>query len=764
MEAQKQAIFPGTISIVIFSLLFFLVRNFYQEQYDTTQKELFGMENISVMHSVGTMLKHNRFINQIQPSLKNQLENSSLIPKSNIIIELQKINNPMLKDHFLSLVEKDLLIYETYEEHTSILKLLEDEKFNLADTLSLNLEPQREMAFLISITIRIIPEILKNIENLRAIGLTALQTDKKQDYNRFRLDNNINDFLENLENISQILVKIKNTDTSKLNSILENTVSELKTLQMTILNIQEGINEQTSIDYFLKLSTISDSMNNFFIITKDILVEKLQDRKHKIDFKMSMGTILYIIVIIFTLMVMFRNYYKSKKLIKEVSKKISEDNYISTLKETLLTSSSLKKVCEMSITQLVEKFGAISGILYIYDDNNYKLYLGGTYGIDPLNVDCTLCIHDNLIGDCIIDHQLKITHSELVLNNGTQKINVHELVSIPLINLDKSIGAVQLYFTERFDYGEIEFLKRVVYIMSNNIYQSEQDNQTEHYLKLIDKNIMVIKSDLNGDIIDVSEEFCNLSGFTKEELIGKNHRIFKHEDTSQLLYAELWGKIKQGLVWRGEIKNRTKDGGYYWAENIIAPNVDLNGNITGYTGIKHDITSKKLVEELSITDGLTNLFNRRYFDEIFKKKLLIAQRENKKLALAIVDIDYFKQYNDAYGHQAGDNALIAVANSIKSAMSRPNDYCFRIGGEEFAMLYNYKDENSVVEFSNRLRRSVESLKIAHSGNYSSNYITISIGIKFIKGEELKNSENSFKEADEALYEAKNAGRNRVVAV
>lgn len=763
MEPQKQAIIPGTISIIIFSLLFFIVRNFYQEQYESTQKELLGIKKISVIYDVRSMITKNIFLNSIDLDIKNQLNNTTPIPNSDILLKLKQIDNEKLTDSISSLIEKEQKLSKEgiNREYFSFLKLLKDEKLNISDELSLYLEPQREISFLISIVIRLIPDALFNIENLCSINLQTYHKGEKDEYQRFLLDYNINEFLLRLEKISKILKKVPATYSNSLNLLLEEIILEFKSLHMITLNIQQGINEQSSIDYFLKLSTINNSMSSLFKLTKGHLVNKLEDREQDINFKLNNGTSIYIVIILLTLLVMYRNYNRSKKLITEVGKKQSDDKYISTLKETLLTSNSLKRVCEMSIYQLVKKFGAVSGILYIYDENNYKLYLGGTFGIDPLNVDCTICLHDNLIGDCIIDQQLKITQSDIKLIDESKKIKIHELVTIPLINLDKSIGAVQLYFTSNFNYEEINFLKRVVYIISNNIYQSEQDNKTEHYLKLIDNNIMVIKSDLNGDIVDVSEEFCNLSGFTKDEIIGKNHRIFKHEDTPQMLYVELWDTIKKGLVWRGEIKNRKKTGGYYWAENIIVPNVDLNGNITGYTGIKHDITSKKLVEELSRTDALTNLYNRRYFDEIFKTKLLIAIREEKKVALSIIDIDYFKQYNDTYGHQEGDKTLIAVANKIKSIMSRPNDYCFRIGGEEFAMLYYYKDEESVINFSNKIRRSVENLHIPHSGHYSSKYVTISIGVKFIKESDLTNAERAYKEADRALYQAKSKGRNRV---
>ncbi len=764
MESQKQVIFPGVVSIAVFTLLFFMVRNFYQEQYITTEKKLLGIEQISILYNVSSIIKNNIFINKIKPDIKNQSEILSLIPNTNILEKLKKFNNQKINNYFLDFIkqESQLSKEEINKKYITTLKILEDEIFNIADISSLNLESQRDIAFLISITLKILPKAIKNIENLSDIDLNTIYINKKQKHYQFIINENISDFSSDITNISKKSLKILSNYNQVVNPIIENIISEFKTLQTTL--IRKNISKQDALNYFLQLSKINSFIDSLFMTTKELLVNKLKERKESIAFKIENGTSLYILLMILTLIVIYINYTKSKKLLMQINKKNKDDKYIAELKEMLLTIHSLRDMCEVSIEQLVKNFNAVNGILYIYDDKNYKLYLGGTYGIRYSNVECTLHLHDNLIGDCIIDQQLQITQTDLEIDNNGEKIKINEMLSIPLINLDKSIGAVQLCFSNTFDNNEINFLKRIIYIMSNNIYQSEQDDETKYYLKLIDKNIMIVKSDLNGIIIDVSEEFCNLSKFNKDELIGQSYRIFKHDDTSQLLYVELWRTIKQGLSWRGEMKNKAKDGGFYWTENIIVPNYDINENIVGYTSIKHNITDRKLVEELSITDALTDLFNRRYFDEIFKKKILIARRENKKIALAIIDIDYFKQFNDTYGHQAGDKALQSVANDIKSKMSRPSDYSFRIGGEEFAMLCYYADESSILDFFNKVRESIRNLKITHSGHYSSKYITVSIGVKFIKDNELNDACNAYKEADDALYKAKNLGRNRVVSI
>jgi diguanylate cyclase (GGDEF)-like protein len=182
---------------------------------------------------------------------------------------------------------------------------------------------------------------------------------------------------------------------------------------------------------------------------------------------------------------------------------------------------------------------------------------------------------------------------------------------------------------------------------------------------------------------------------------------------------------------------------------------------TGYTAVFQDITNEKKVEELLISDGLTGIYNRRYFNEILPKFLNICKRENDYLSFVILDIDFFKQYNDTYGHQEGDNVLIRVALCLQESITRGNDYVFRIGGEEFCLLFKGLDENQSLEFVNKIRQNIENLKIPHSKNSVCPYITASFGLTVQKGQDITNEVSIYSKADEQLYRAKESGRNRV---
>ena len=170
---------------------------------------------------------------------------------------------------------------------------------------------------------------------------------------------------------------------------------------------------------------------------------------------------------------------------------------------------------------------------------------------------------------------------------------------------------------------------------------------------------------------------------------------------------------------------------------------------------------EKELQNLSITDELTQLYNRRFFNSKIEEEMNRAKRENKHLCLMVLDIDFFKQYNDTYGHQKGDFVLQEISKVLKNRTNRASDFAFRIGGEEFAILVNL-EKNKISEFAEAIKNDIENLKIEHSGNKVSKYVTTSIGVNFKQADELKNIDELFKVADDNLYEAKRSGRNCVV--
>jgi len=168
------------------------------------------------------------------------------------------------------------------------------------------------------------------------------------------------------------------------------------------------------------------------------------------------------------------------------------------------------------------------------------------------------------------------------------------------------------------------------------------------------------------------------------------------------------------------------------------------------------------LQKLSCQDGLTGIANRRRFDSFIQKEFLRSAREGTMLSLILIDIDYFKLYNDNYGHLMGDDSLHKVAQALQQAVQRPADLVARYGGEEFAVILPNTTANGALRMAESLRYAVESLEIPHGYSPLCGIITISMGIACKVAVETSSPSELIAIADEALYEAKNAGRNQSI--
>jgi len=179
-----------------------------------------------------------------------------------------------------------------------------------------------------------------------------------------------------------------------------------------------------------------------------------------------------------------------------------------------------------------------------------------------------------------------------------------------------------------------------------------------------------------------------------------------------------------------------------------------------YLARKNEQKLIQKLSDLSLTDPLTQLYNRRYYDNIIDKMIANAKRENKCIHFFILDIDFFKNYNDYYGHEKGDQALISIARIVKENIQRESDFVFRLGGEEFAGIMISHDKESTQEWIKQLCFKVEDLKLEHKKSHCSEYTTVSIGISSKCVDEVFSAKDLYLEADKALYEAKLQGRNQ----
>ncbi len=271
----------------------------------------------------------------------------------------------------------------------------------------------------------------------------------------------------------------------------------------------------------------------------------------------------------------------------------------------------------------------------------------------------------------------------------------------------------------------------------------------------------------------VIEEFNpaaeRIFGYRALEVIGANVRMLMPEpyraEHDGYLERYLTGGASHIIGVGREVTGRHKDGGTF-PLHLAVGRMAL-GDGVAFVGVLHDITDQKRLEEhlraLSMRDGLTGIYNRRTFDEALEREWRRALRQGQPLGLVMLDIDFFKRFNDSRGHQAGDACLKAVAQSVASAVYRPADLAARYGGEEFVALLPETGPEEAARIAERIRQGVELLAIPHGASDVAPQVTVSLGTASIRPRADQDAAQLVNLADQALYGAKSNGRNRVVA-
>ena len=293
------------------------------------------------------------------------------------------------------------------------------------------------------------------------------------------------------------------------------------------------------------------------------------------------------------------------------------------------------------------------------------------------------------------------------------------------------------------------------------VYAYQKRKQKE-YIREIYELSLATEIDLNSrTIIWASKSFMKLTGYSHQELKGMSYLQLAREDIPTEFVEHIHALLMSGSTWVGDVEARKKTGESYWIELTLTPNKNLWGNVNRVLATRVDITDKKRIEKLSVSDVLTGLFNRRHYNEIIELEIRRSQREHLALGLVMLDIDFFKAVNDNYGHQQGDLVLKQISNVLKDAFNRANDHVFRVGGEEFMVICRFKTQQDFETYLKKVCLQVEALAIKNEGAIN-DVVTISVGGVYSEPSRELNAEDLFKTVDLMLYEAKQNGRNQVV--
>ena len=361
------------------------------------------------------------------------------------------------------------------------------------------------------------------------------------------------------------------------------------------------------------------------------------------------------------------------------------------------------------------------------------------------------------------------------------KLQALEAGADAFLNKPLDIAELQanLRVAERILKAEADLQAQKQQLQDLNEELASQNEQLQHSYRLIEhanrrfselfENVPVacFTIDLEGNIHEWNLAAQQLYGYTKEEVLFQPFyaKVFKGASASRL--HEMLQRVLQGGVLTGiESEDYDSEGNLHYVIRSVFPIRNPNREVVGAIVSVVDVTYRveyenqlkamnQKLQSLAVTDGLTGLHNHRAFQDYLEEQFQDAMRNKQPLALLLMDVDHFKQYNDTYGHQAGDEVLRQVAQ-ILQAHVREGDFVARYGGEEFVVVLPRADLESAVAVAERLRRAVE------SAEWSLRPVTGSFGVACIRPD-METRQELIEAADQALYQAKKNGRNRVEA-
>lgn len=361
------------------------------------------------------------------------------------------------------------------------------------------------------------------------------------------------------------------------------------------------------------------------------------------------------------------------------------------------------------------------------------------------------------------------------LSDVSKEFKINSAASFPIRKFDEIVAILVLYANETsfFDEEIVILFEKMINDMTHTLekidYEKER-RQKEKELKLasyaFESNEPMLITDEKATIINANEAFCNVMGYTKDDVIGKKPSLFKSKHQNKKFYKDLWDSLINKGSWSGIVYNTKKDKQIIPLRATLTAIKDESGKINYFFGqyidISDQIDRQKVLEYQATHDNLTGLPNRLLLLDRIEHAITKTVRHNIIGGLVFIDLDNFKKINDTLGHEVGDNLLIMVAKKIKETI-RDEDTISRIGGDEFIVLADNigktKEEAkyNMQSLSLKIKDSLNS--ITHIDGHE-NISTPSIGVTLFSDASIS-AKDIIKQADTAMYEAKNKGKNAI---
>ncbi|QFR50310.1 diguanylate cyclase [Sulfurimonas lithotrophica] len=591
----------------------------------------------------------------------------------------------------------------------------------------------------------------------------------KKDYDIWRDDNLNNEKYTELNNFyiaNSTLAKISLN--KKLKNVLDSKKS-VKNIRVYNDEIAYNVNSKPFYDFAGKEVGKLYVINN---VTNDI-----QELRVVIFRTLS----ILIIIIIITVYFFYRYINKINSTIDKYMNKIEFnykfEQYINHISKYLIYNTDIDIGINKALEELGITLGAHRAYLFKFKDN-YKI-MDNTHEWCAPGVNSEL---KNLHNEPTKDFQwwlqkckdLKPIVVEDINNlpkeaqNEKQSLveqNIRSLLVYPIAFEDKTIGFVgvdMVLHQQKWSKTHHSFVKITAKSIADMFERRLFENELQLSAKVFENSLDgIIITDADTNIIKTNDSFSKITGYSKNDLVGKKPSILKSNWHDKEFYENMWKELKDKSVWEGEIKDRRENGELYVSFLTIIMIQNSDGHITNYIGISRDITDLKKTEEhirsLAFYDPLTSLPNRTLFYDRLEQSIQLCDRNKGKMALLFIDLDSFKATNDTHGHHMGDVLLQSVAKILTGCI-RKSDTVSRLGGDEFTViLRKIHNKDDVTNIANKIITEL-------SKTITINNISINIGCSIgaaIYPNDTQNAQELIKMADNAMYKAKTNGKNHL---
>jgi len=674
----------------------------------------------------------------------------------------------------------------SFAAHTHLIEQLQQFVVHIGDMYGLTLEGEIGLYYLIDTSINALPGALEKMGQMRAYGTRILAAKKISDFQQHRAL----ELITELRSMFNTLA-VKLDKTGRYNPGLQ---TRLSSVAGNIDKLQQQISGQMLVDVLSHSYTTPPE--KFYLLATEVIdegytqlyqallpsIEKLLDaRIQRIKNELIASAAIAFLLLLMASYFFFAVYRSmidsiealAGSAIKFAGGDMDERVRLETRDELRLVGDSFNEMAEGFNSLMVARLEGKERLLSIVNTSLDAMIQMDSDGlITGWNSQAEKYFGwfyeeavGRVLGDTIIPLRYREAHThgfKRYLTTGKGTI-LDSRLEMAALHRDGHEFPIELSVSAIRTAGTVEFNAFI-----RDITERKQNENTLRKLSLAveQSNSAIFITDLEANIEYANEAFLNTTGYSLEEVIGKNPRMLSSGKTPRTTYNDLWSHITRGDTWEGELVNRRKDGSEYSDLTKISPLRQPDGRISHYLAIKEDITRRKQAEEaiqqLAFYDPLTDLPNRRLLLDRLQQAIAATTRGGEHGALLFIDLDNFKTLNDSLGHDIGDLLLKQVAQRLTGSV-REGDTVARLGGDEFVVMLNGLSGNfqeAAYQSEAIGEKILASLNKPYQLGAHECHSTPSIGITLFADHNFT-VDDVMKRADISMYEAKKAGRNTI---